>query len=933
MKKISYLFLITLLSTTIFAQNLKIPIPNNPAVKVGTLKNGMKYYILKNEKPAKRMELRLVVNAGSILENDQQRGLAHFVEHMNFNGTKNFPKNDLIDFLQKSGLKSGADLNAYTGFDETVYQLQVPTDSAKLFERSFQILADWSHYATLDTAEINKERGIILEEERARGKNAQARIQEKIQPIIFNNSRYAERIPIGKTEIIKTFKPELLTKFYKDWYRTNLMAVVAVGDFDVADVEKIIKTKFSSIPSNLKGPFRTKYPIAPQKGLKTAIITDKEFPQTVFQMMNKLPGEKVKTQEDFRTSMAKNLYNQIISNRIQEVIKKPNAPLVYAIMAYSPYMANLDVFQMVALPKNPESLEAAVKAIVDEQNRLKQFGIAAGELERAKKSLFESIEKSYKERDKTQSGAFVGALVENYLHGSGYENADFRYEFSKKQLESISLNDLAIIIKKTSTDDNRLGLIIGSEKDKDKYPTEAKLAEWINYKNPDLKPYEDDAVTTPILDKIPEGTKVIAENKVESVGVTELTLANGIKVALKPTDFKNDQILFSGASKGGNSLYSDADYYSAMFATYIISQGGVGKLSDVQLNKTLAGKTARVNVDISDLQESVSGGTTPKDLETTLQLMFAKITQPRRDDEVVKSILKNQKELIANSIKTTSPEQVFSDSVSVTLYQKNYRHLPMKPEDMDKVNLDKALEIYKDRFADMSDFTFVFVGNFDVKKITPLIEKYIGGLPSTKRIESFKDLNINIVKGNINKTIYKGLEEKAHVNLQYNGDYTNTDEENVNLDALSEILDIKLTEKLREEAGGVYTPSINSENEKYPHPTFNLTIDFGCAPANVDKLIKMTLDEIEKIKTNGPELVDIQKVIAEEKRGLEPQLKENGFWIGYLSDQYANNEDLNYINRYGKELIDKISVESVKKAANQFCKDNLAKFVLLPEKK
>lgn len=933
MKRLILTFNLLSLTISIFAQSLNIPIPNNPAVKVGVLKNGMKYYILKNEKPAKRMELRLVINAGSILETDQQRGLAHFLEHMNFNGTKNFPKNELLNFLQKSGMKMGADLNAYTSFDETIYQLQVPTDSTKLFERSFQILADWSHFATLDTAEINKERGIILEEERARGKNAQSRIQEKIYPLIFNNSRYSDRLPIGKIEIIKTFNPKLLKKFYNDWYRTDLMAIVAVGDFNEADVEKLIKEKFAIIPKTINAPIRSKYTIPTQTGLKTAIITDKEFPQTVFQMLTRLPAEKIKTQENFRTSMAQNLYNIMIGSRLQEATQKPNAPFVYSVMVYSPYLAGLDAFQMVAVPKNPESLEAAIKAIIDEQNRLKLFGFTKGELERAKKSFFESVEKSYKERDKTQSAAFVGPLVENYLHGTGYENADFRYDFSKKQLDGISLQDISIIIKKTSKEDNRVAIIKGSEKDKEKYPSEAKLAEWVNYKNPDLKPYEDDAVATPILDKLPEGTKVVSENKIESVGVTELILANGIKIALKPTDFKNDQILFSATSKGGNSLYSDADYYSALFASYIISQGGVGQLSDAQLNKTLAGKTARVSLDISDLQENIQGNTTPKDLETALQLMFAKITQPRRDEEVVKSILKNQRELIANSIKTPSPGQVFSDSVNANLYQHNYRRLSMKPEDVDKVNLDRSLEIYKDRFADMGDFTFVFVGNFDIKKITPLLEKYIGGLPSTKRIESFKDLKINTVKGNIAKTVFKGLEDKAQVSMQFNGDFDNSVEEKINLEALSEILEIKLIEKLREEAGGVYTPSISSSNEKYPHSTYNLTIDFGCAPANVEKLIKITLDEIEKIKTNGPELVDVQKVIAEQKRTTELKFKENGFWISYLNKQYFNGEDLNYINLYGKELIDKISVDSVKKAANQFCNNNLAQFVLLPEPK
>lgn len=933
MKKIIHLIFIFAVSTQVFAQKLNIPIPNNPAVKVGTLKNGLKYYILKNAEPKNRMELRLVVNAGSVLETDTQQGLAHFLEHMNFNGTKEFPKNELVNFLQKSGMKFGADLNASTSFDETIYQLQVPTDSAKLFERAFQILADWSNYATLDTAEINKERGIILEEERTRGKNAQSRIQQKLLPILFNNSRYSSRLPIGKTDILKTFPPEEIVKFYKDWYRPDLMAVVAVGDFDVAQVEKLITDKFTAIKTPKNAPKRTKYEIPPSAGTQTYQILDKEIPQSTFQMFARLPREKTITQADYRTDIAENLFNQMISTRLQEASKKPNAPFVFGIMGYSPFLGGLDVFQTIVLPKNADGMEAAIKAIIDEQERLKRFGFTKGELERAKKEYMVGVEKSFKEKDKTKSAVFVNGLVQNYLQGSAFTDASFRYEFAQKQLDGISLDEINAIIKKVIKEENRVGIIVGSEKDKDKLPDEAKLKELISYKNPDLKPYEDEAVLTPILEKIPEGTKVVSEKKIDEIGVTELVFGNGAKVALKPTNFKNDQIIFSASSKGGTSLYSDADYFSAELASTIVSQGGVSKLSDTQLEKALAGKVAQVYTYIGELTEGIGGNTTPKDLETALQLMYAYVTQPRRDDEVVKNFLKNEKELLINSIKTLTPEKVFGDTVTTILYQNHFRRTPSKPEDIDKVNIDRAIEIYKERFADFSDFTFVFVGSFDIEKIKPLLEKYIGGLPSTKRQESFKDLGISKVKGKVEKNVYKGLEDKARVSLQFNGDFGYSEEELVNLDALAEILDIKLTEKLREEAGGVYTPSIRSSYEKLPKSTYNLTISFGCSPANVDKLVKITLDEIAKIKTNGPEKVDVEKVTAEEKREIELQVKENGFWNSYLLDQYSDGEDLNYINRYQNQLIDKISIGSVQKAANQFCAENFAKFVLLPEKK
>ena len=933
MKKASHLLLFLLLTAQTFAQNLNIPIPNDPAVKTGTLKNGFRYYIMKNSEPKNRMELRLVVNAGSILETDQQRGLAHFMEHMNFNGTKEFPKNQLVDFLQKSGMKFGADLNAVTSFDETIYQLQVPSDSAKLFERAFQILADWSHEATLDTAEINKERGIVLEEERARLKNAQGRIQQQLLPLLLNNSRYADRMPIGKVDVLTTFKPEQIIKFYHDWYRPDLMAVVAVGDFDPAKVESLIKEKVSSIPVIKNAPKRVKYDIAPTKGTQTKVIVDKEMPQSAFQMLTRFPRKTIRTQADYRDSYVDALFNQMVSTRLQEITKKPNPPFVFAIMGYSGFMAGLDVFQVITVPKNADGMEVAIKALMNEHERIRRFGFTEGEMERAKKEIWTAVEKGYKEKDKTKSAVFVNPLVTNYLTGAAYINSDFRYEFVKKHLNNISQADIKALIARVFKEDNRLALVIGSERDKEKLPSEARILELINAKNPNLKPYEDEAVANAILETIPTGTKVVSEKKIDAIGVTELTFGNGVKVALKPTTFKNDQILFSGLSKGGTSLYSDADYFSAELASMAVSQAGVGKMTDTQLDKFLAGKVVNVYPYINELTEGISGSTTPKDLETTLQLMYAYIVQPRRDDELVKSFLKNQKELIANSLKTLTPEKVFSDTINTVLYKNNFRRSPIKPEDIDKVNLDRAYEIYKDRFGDLSDFIFVFTGSFDVEKIKPLLEKYIGGLPSTKRVETYKDLNIDQIKGNVMKTVYKGLEDKASVNLQFNGAFDYSEEAQVNLDALSEVLDIKLTEKLREEAAGVYSPSIEASYEKLPKATYNLTISFGCSPANVDKLITIALEEIQKIKTNGPESVDIEKVKAEEKRSVELQVKENGFWNSYLTEQYLNGEDLTYINRYSYELIDKLSVESVKKAANQFLGDNFAKFILLPEKK
>jgi zinc protease len=926
-------FLSLILSIQVFAQNLNIPIPNNPNVKVGKLKNGMKYYILKNAEPKNRMELRLVINAGSILETESQQGLAHFMEHMNFNGTKSFPKNEVVNFLQKSGMKFGADLNASTGFDETVYQLQVPTDSVKLFERAFQILADWTSYATLDTVEINKERGVILEEERARGKNAQSRIQQQLFPYIFNNSIYSKRLPIGKTDVIQNFKYEELISFYKNWYRPDLMAVIAVGDFDEAKVEQMINEKFSAIKKVKRAPKRPIYEVPFSGGTQAGIILDKEFPQNLFQILVRLPRERTLTQNDYRTDISESLFSQMFNTRLQEIAKKPNSPFIFGFYSYSPMVSNIDIMNIGVLPKNAEGIELAAKTVVDEMTRISKFGFTNGEFDRAKKDYFNGVEKRFKEKDKTKSAVLVGGLVSNFLRGSNYSNVDFEFEFTKSQLDKITLEEVKQVANKVFKTEDRAVLIVGPEKEKGKYPSDAKLIEIVNFQNLDIKPYEEDVVLTPILETMPTGSKIVSEKKVEEIGVTELTFANGVKMALKPTNFKNDQILFSGISKGGTSNYSDQEYYSASNASSIASQGGVSKLSDTQLDKALAGKNVNVYTYVGELTEGLGGSASPKDFETALQLMFAKVTQPRLDLEVVKSNLKSEKELIANSLKTLTPDKVFGDSISTIFYQNNLRRQSTKPEDIDKIDIERAFGIYKERFADFSDFNFVMVGSFEIEKIKPLLEKYIGGLPSTNRKESFKDLGIKKLKGKVDKNIYKGLEEKAFVSLEYNGDFSYSDEDIVNLTALSEVLDIRLTEKLREEAGGVYTPSVGSSYDAYPNPNYNLSISFGCSPENAEKLVKITMDEIAKIKANGPSKEDIEKVVAEQKRSTELQLKENGFWNGYLTEQYYANKDVNFINRFNNELINKISIKSVMDATKKFCGENVAKFILLPEKK
>ncbi|MCF0039406.1 M16 family metallopeptidase [Dyadobacter fanqingshengii] len=915
-----------------FAQDLSTQkVPLDPGVRMGKLKNGITYYIRKNAEPKNRAELRLAVKAGSVLETDAQQGLAHFMEHMNFNGTTNFPKNELVNFLQKTGVRFGADLNAYTGFDETVYMLPIPTDSAGLLDKGIQVLEDWAHGALLDPSEIEKERGVVLEESRM-GRGAQQRMRDKFLKVILNNSRYAERLPIGKDSILKSFKPETIKAFYQDWYRPDLISVIAVGDFDVDKVEAIIKQKFSSIPSPANAKKRTKYAIPLDGSTKVAIVTDPEYPQNLIQLIYKQPNQKVKSLKDVRDNFAQGLYNSMMGQRMQELTQKANPPFLYGDSQYGDFLGDLDSYTSIALAKDAPSMKTALTALLEENARVQKFGFTQPELDRAKKDFYTAIEQYYKERDKTKSSEHVQEYLDHFLHDKPYMSAEAYFEFVKKHLDGVSLAEVNGLAKKYITDKNRAVVVMGPEKSKDDLPKEAEIRKLLVEAGKDVTAYVDDVVDSPLLPAEPKPGKVAGEKTLEKLGVTELTFSNGVKVLLKPTDFKNDEILIKATGKGGYSLFPD-ERETGMFSSYLIQSGGVGPYNQTQLQKFLAGKTASAGPYVSELTEGIGGSTSPKDLETTLQLIYAYFTAPRKDADVVTGILANQKAYLENIQKTLTPEKVYSDSLNAVLTSNNPKRKPLKPESIDKVSLDRAVEMYNDRFADASDFVFTFVGAFKPEEIKPLLEKYIGGLPSTDRDDTFKHPDIFPPKGTIEKTIYKGLEPKSRVTLISSGEYEYNPENNIQIEALQEVLQIKLIEALREEESGVYGVSVSESTDKFPTGHYRFNIGFGCAPENVDKLVKRAREEVDKVKQNGADPKDIEKFVAETQRKTETALKTNNFWLDYLDDNTFLGDDLDEIFLQDK-LLKSITVASTKAAAEKyFNNDNFIKVVLMPEKK
>lgn len=915
-----------------FAQDLHTQkIPLDPSVKTGKLKNGITYYIKKNAEPKNRAELRLIVKAGSVLETDAQQGLAHFMEHMNFNGTTHFPKNELVNFLQKTGVRFGADLNAYTGFDETVYMLPIPTDSAGLLDKGIQVLEDWAHGALLETSEIEKERGVVLEESRM-GRGAQQRMRDKYLKMILNNSRYAERLPIGKDSILKTFQPATIKAFYKDWYRPDLMAVVAVGDFDVAKVEALINQKFSQIPVTAKPKKRTEYSIPLNGGTDVAIVTDPEYPQNVIQLIYKQPNSKEKSMFDVRSNIAQGLYNAMMGQRMQELTQKANPPFLYGASNYSDFLGDLDSYTSIALAKDPSSVGTALSALLEENARVQKFGFTAPEFDRAKKDILNQIEQSYKEKDKTKSANYVSEYLDHFLHQKPYMGIEAYYAFLKKNIDGIKLEEVNALAKKYITDKNRAVVIMGPEKGKDALPDEAKIRSLLAESHDDLKAYVDDVLDSPLLSAEPKPGKVTGEKTNEKLGITELTLSNGVKVMLKPTDFKNDEILIQSTGKGGYSLFP-GERETGIFTGYMLQAGGVGPYNQTQLQKFLAGKSVSAEPYLSELKEGIEASTSPKDLETTLQLVYAYFTTPRKDADVVGGMLANQKSYLENMRKTLTPDKVYSDTLNAVLTSNNPDRLPLTPESIDKVNLDRAVEIYKNRFADASDFVFTLVGAFKVETIKPLLEKYIASLPSTDRDDTYKHPNIFPPAGKIEKTVYKGLEPKSRVTLVTSGTYDYSPENNIQIEALQEVLQIKLIEALREEESGVYGVRVSEDVEKLPTGHYRFNIGFGCAPENVDKLIARSLAEMKKIKENGADPKDIEKFTAETKRKTEVALKTNNFWINYIDENTFIGDDLSEVLEEDK-LLKSVTVASTKAAANKyFSDDNFIKVILMPEKK
>ncbi|MDR3093896.1 MAG: insulinase family protein [Bacteroidales bacterium] len=899
--------------------DLQAPIPVDSAITIKQLDNGLKYYLRYNAKPEKRVEFRLAVKAGSICETDKQKGLAHFVEHMCFNGTKNFKENELVNILEEMGVKFGNDLNAYTSFDETVYKLQVPSDRVDLIDKAFQIMEDWAHQVTFADKDIDEERGVIVEEWRL-GLGASDRMLRQYLPVMFHGSRYAERLPIGDMEIVKNAPYEELRGFYRDWYRPNLMALAIVGDMPVKTMEEKLIQHFAGLQNPKNAPERIKYDIPDNKEPLIAVVTDKEATQNVVELFYKHPEKIERTVGDYREFILRMLYNNMLNKRFQELAQEPDAPFMYSGVSYEHFYGPTDVYTSVAVAKNNQINQSYI-ALLTENERVKRHGFTPTELEREKIEVLTRYEQIAKEANKNNSGSLVDEYIRNFLHEEPIPGPLTENALAKQFVPDISLEEVNQLAQKWIRDENVCLIVMAPEKDDLKIPMDLELSMLMPVvKQGEITAYVDQVLDQPLVANEPAGTRVFRRKDDPKFGTTELTFMNGAKIVLKSTDFQNDQILFAGFSPGGTSVYTNEDYMSAMMASGIVSQSGLGDFTQVALSKKLAGNTAQLSPYINSLYEGVSGSAAPKDLETMLQLNYLYFTNARRDEDAFKAYISRIRNQVQNL--KANPMYAYMDTIYkiATCYDPRTIVIPSEKQ-VDQINLNHAIYIFQDRFADAGDFKFTMVGNFKVKEVIPILEKYIGGLPAKGRTETWRDVSPKFPIGIVRFEDARNSEEQSYVHIFMQNDFKWNYKECLVTGMLRDILNIKLRESMREDQGGVYGVRLGVDVEQYPKPKFALTVQWGCAPENTEKLISAVFDEINKIKTDGPTATDLNKVKETLLRGRETALRENSYWLGSLQNAARQNDPLMTLEEY-KKLVQSISAKDIKNIARKYINEN-----------
>ncbi len=931
MKKLTTLLFILFLACT--ASNIVAQeVPIDPELRKGVLDNGITYYIRHNEEPKERASFYIIQNVGALLEDDDQNGLAHFLEHMAFNGTENFEGKGIINTLQKNGVEFGRNLNAYTSFDETVYNIsEVPTTTAGLMDTCLLILHDWCNYLSLTEEEIDAERGVITEEWRTR-RTAQRRMMTEQMSYMLKGSKYTERDVIGTLDIIQNHDYKTLRNFYHDWYRTDLQAIAMVGDFDVDEMEEKVKALFSHIPA-VENPKERYYVEVPfNKEPIYGLVTDKEAQHTSVNITfkHKPVARNARNLNYYRLGIIRALYDQMFSQRIDEIMQQENPPFVYGQSSYFEYVNNLDLYYIAAgCKKNEEAI--ALTSIMTENERVRQHGFTIGELERAKLNFLTNFESSYKQRDKITNDQYAKEYARNYLENEPIPGIAKEWEYVQAFMPTITIEEINKLAKEWISYENMVVVVSGPEGEDIKHLSEKEAFDIINsIKDSKIEAYEDEIIDAELMTEIPQGSAIKKIKELPILKAEEWTLENGIKVIYRFSDIEKDRIYLRAQSKGGTSLYEIEDLPSANMLD-LVGAFGVADFDPSTLQKMLTGKNANISPYINHLSEGMNGNATIKNSTELFQLLYLRFTQPRFDKTVFASYMQQYSTFIEN--KKNNPANIIQDSTILILSGYHPRTLLLDQDFLDQVSLEKIKKIYRERFANAADFTFYVSGNITKEELTPLVETYIGGLNTSKTKEKWANNSANMPDGTTNKEISIPMHTpKSTVTIVYGDAKIKYNPKNIHCaNILSDILDLRYTQKVREEKGGTYGVSVSSSISKYPSNNASLKIKFDCAPDMAQELSSIIHSVLDDIAQDGPTQEELNKVLSASKKNRASSFNQNTFWLNAMINKYWYKIDVVSPSFY-EEIIEEITTEDIRKYTTYLLeKADLVEIIFSPE--
>ncbi|NNF03034.1 MAG: insulinase family protein, partial [Rhodothermales bacterium] len=901
----------------------------DPSIVEGALDSGLRYLIRRNDRPDNRAELRLVLDAGSILENPDQLGLAHFAEHMAFNGTAEFPEQALVDYLESVGMRFGPDINAYTSFDETVYMLQLPTDSVGVLDTGLRILRQWAGDVAFDPDEIEKERGVVVEEWRLRRGGA-ARIQDRQLPVLLHDSRYADRLPIGTVQNLESFEHKRLIGFYEDWYRPDLMTVIAVGDFDPEWMEHRIRTLFSDLENPADAPDRTIFSVPDHAEPLYSIESDPEVTFAQIGVLYKHDPGVPGTRAEYAEGVKRSLFAGMLNRRLGELTQQADPPFIGAGSRDGSLVRTKAAFSLTAGVRDGEYLRA-LRTMLEEAERVRRHGFTETEFERIKTVRLRNMQVAFNERDNQESGSLAGEFVRHALTGEAVPGIEREYELLQEILPEITLDDVNTLVGRLMTAENQVLTVSGPASADAPLPSVDDVrAVFERVSGADLEPYRDEVSDAALVESPPEPGRIVHEARVDSLGLIQWTLSNGAEVWLRPTDFKADQVLFAATSPGGTSLASDDEYMSASFATSLVGSSGAGAFGPVELSKKLSGKVVNVRPYIGRLEEGFSGTASPEDLETLFQLTWLLATNPRADSSVHASFMTR----ISSMLETmqASPESAFGDTLSVTLSRYHVRSRPLSPELLGEVELQESFDFYRERFADFDDFRFYLVGAFEPDHIRPYVERWLASLPALPRVDVPQDDGRRTPEGVVRKEVRRGVEPKSRVAIVFSGEAPWSMEERRRLQMLQRVVDSRLRERLREDLGGTYGVSVGASFEDEPYDHFEFNVSFGCDPERVDELVAQVFADLRDLKSVPPDEAHVRNAREAAFRGWETGLRENGYWLSSLQFYAAHGLDPARILIDPRTVLAEITAEDVSEAARTYLgEDRFVLVTLLPE--